>query len=257
MNLPTVKFVLCGLPRSGTTVVAGSLLTHPQVLFYGELLNDLEGVRRNEASRITLGAGWQIANQANQALRACGLGEDGYGYLSQFFALETNARALGFKLQLDQAAAGPNHTAWRYLEEHDELRIVRTRRENLLDVVCSYVRARITRRWHTPAGAVDSPRFVLPPHECEPLFERFDAAARVIEGFEQTHRVLDVDYADIETAFAETMARVFSFLDLDTTAPAEPRLKKIAQGTPATEIANYAELAQHFADTRFARHFVY
>lgn len=252
------RFVLCGMPRSGTTVVGGALHAHPNVLFYGELFNDVAGVRRNEAARVTLGAGWQVATAPDErALRPCGFEESGYRYLEDFYAAASDSGAVGFKLLWDQAAAGANADAWRYLVEQPELRVIRIRRDNVLDIVCSYVRARLTRRWHSTGGVAANPRFVLPPHECAPLFERFSRLPPLHDRLVAEHPVLDVDYADIEHAFAGTMTRIFAFLEVDAQPSVQPRLEKIARYSPAEAIANYAELKRHFADSPYARHFIY
>ncbi len=252
-----VNFILSGCARSGTTVIGGSLITHPEVRFYGELFNDVIGVRKNEAARLTLGAGWKIANAPTQPVRPCEQNESGRAYIEEFYAVERPAKAVGFKLLYDQALNGPNSDVWRYISDRSEIKIVRTQRENLLEIVCSYVRARITRRWHSPENIEKSPRFVLPPHECKSLFQRFEKTPSAFEDIEQTHRILDVEYTDISENFTTTMVRVFSFLGVDHAIEAKPHLRKIARLRPNEEIVNYPELQDHFQGTPYGRYFIF
>ena len=138
------KFIILGLPRSGTTVVGGSVITHPEVLFYGELFNNMMDVRANEAARITLGAGWKLETAMGWGIQACSDQQSTHQYLDNFFARAVPFKAIGFKFLYDQAVAGPNRDAWDYIAQHPEIKIVRTQREELLEIVCSYVRARMT-----------------------------------------------------------------------------------------------------------------
>ncbi len=252
-----VRFIITGLPRSGTTVICGSLITHPEISFYGELFNDMMGVRRNEAARLTLGAGWKIGNVSSHLLRPCEEQESGYQYLDKFYSLDISVKAVGFKILYDQALKGPNSEVWRYIADHPEIRIIRTQRENLLEIVCSYVRARITRRWHIFEESIKSPRFILPAHECESLFQRFTQTPEAFGKIEKTHQVLDIEYTDIGTNFTGIMAGVFSFLEVNHEIKTKPLLNKIARLSPNDEIVNYQELRDHFQNTPYSQFFIY
>ena len=239
-------------------MISVSLSNHPEILFYGELLNNELIVRSNESARITLGAGWRINNRPDQPLRPCALQESGYAYLNNFFSRkQQGVNALGFKLLYDQALNGPNNDAWRYIQEHNEIRIIRTRRQNLLEIICSYVRANVTRRWHVANEPTKDHRFIVPPNECEILFKRFSHRPRELENVEKTHAVINVDYEEIETGFPGVMARLYSFLQVDNRIEARPELRKIARLLPNQELANYDQLRNHFRNTEYGRYFIY
>ena len=76
------KFILVGFPRTGTTVLAGSIITHPEVLFYGELFNNTPEVRHAEAQRITLGAGWKFETALDWGISACSYTGSTHEYLA-------------------------------------------------------------------------------------------------------------------------------------------------------------------------------
>ncbi len=251
------KFILTGLPRSGTTVLSVSLASHPDILFYGELLNNELQVRKNESARITLGAGWQISNTPNNALRPCSPQESGYQYVNNFFSLRQPLGALGFKLLYDQALQGPNKDAWDYIEQNSNIKIIQTVRQNLLEIICSYVRANITKRWHVSNEKINNPRFVLPANECEILFKRFSHRPKALNNIYETHDVLDIEYSEIEKDFVDVMRKIFSFLEVDKKIEAKPQLSKIAALRPNEEIANYDELHEYFRNTEYGQYFTF
>lgn len=251
----TERFVLCGFPRTGTTVVAGSIVQHPELLFYGEIFNNMGQVRQMEARRITMGAGWKFERPLDFGVDACALNCSARSYLDAFFERQGPHKAVGFKLMLDQVREGPNSDIWPWLADNSDVRIIRTRRDNLLESVCSYVRASMTRRWHSEASG-DQPkhRFVVPPADVEALFKRFEDLAPEWQSIEQTHQILDLDYQRISSDFSGCMDDVHAFLGVSP-RKVEPRLKKIASMTPKQELANYDDLKATFADSHYGRYF--
>lgn len=252
------KFIITGIPRSGTTVISCSVVTHPEILFYGELFNSMMGVRTTEASRTTLGAGWKFERPLNRGIPACSDRISAQDYLKDFFSRDIPYNAVGFKILYDQAIEGPNSDTWEYVANDPEIKIIRTRRTDLLEVVCSYVRAKITRRWHIAGDqSLESPRFIVPPAEFENLIKKLEAVPEPALRFDKTHDVLDIGYDQISMDFQDSMTRIFSFLGVDSNITVEPKLKKIARMKPYEELANYQDLKRHFSNTPRSKYFVY
>jgi len=252
-----IKFIILGIPRSGTTVVSGSIITHPELLFYGELFNSMMEVRASEAARITLGAGWKFETAMGWGLQACSDQQGTYQYLDNFFARKVPFTAVGFKLLYDQAIEGPNRDVWDYIAQHPEIKIIRTHREELLEIVCSYVRARMTRRWHMSGTVERGSKFVVPPHEFQALMERFSSIPEAARTLDETHEILDLEYSDISASFQDCLSRIYAYLDVDVNVVATPKLSKIARMKPDEELANYQELKQYFKGTKYSEHFPY
>ncbi|MDF1821870.1 MAG: sulfotransferase [Alcanivoracaceae bacterium] len=249
------RFVFTGFPRTGTTVVAGSIISHPEILFYGEVLNNQPEVRQGEARRETLSAGWRISQAPDHPLSPCSLYGSGRAYLEQLYGQAVPHKAIGFKLMHDQAISGPNSDAWDYLLENTDIKLIRTTRQNPLEILCSFVRASLTRHWHNTGQDVPQHRFVVPPDQAEALLTRFLTMPAQLEQMEKSHAMLELDYGRICSDFSGCMRDVFDFLGVSPMEVDGPRLKKIAQIPPEQELANYSELAAHFRDTRFGQYF--
>jgi len=251
------KFILLGFPRTGSTVIAGSIINHPEALFYGELFNHHPGVRRNESERQTLGAGWKFEPALDWGIEPCPATEGTHDYLNNFFSRKVPFKSMGFKLMLDQVVTGPNSDVWEYIALHSEIKIIRTSRDNLVESICSFVRASMTKRWHIEQGSLKGHRFVIPPHEFLTLFKRFENPPLPIREIDKTHSILDLDYEDISNEFSKCMASVYSFLDIKILEESKPRLKKIASMKPNEELVNYAELKKYFENTPYSKYFIY
>lgn len=251
------KFILTGFPRTGTTVVSGSLITHPETLFYGELFNNTPEVRDTEAKRITLGGGWKFDEAMDWGISPCSYTESAHSYLDELFSRDVPFKAVGFKILNDQVTDGLNSDAWSYIADHPEIKVIRTVRPNMIEIICSYVRASMTQRWHTTGEELPSHRFVVPPHEVEALVARFSKLPVGMENVDETHQVLEVAYDRISSDFQGCMSDIFKFLDLAPGELAPPRLKKIASLKPNEELANYDELKKHFQNTEYSQYFIY
>lgn len=249
------RFVFTGFPRTGTTVVAGSIITHPDVLLYGEVFNNQPEVRVGEARRETMSAAWRPEGKSGYPLAPCALTGSGRAYLEQLYGQDVPYQAVGFKLMHDQAISGPNSDAWDFLLENPDIKVIRTSRANPLEILCSFVRASMTRHWHNTGQQVKQHRFVVPPQQAEILLKRFVTMPPQLIEMESSHPMLELDYQRICDDFSGCMADVFEFIGVAPMESVAPRLKKIAQLKPHEELANFAELAAHFRDTEYGHYF--
>lgn len=251
------RFILTGFPRTGTTVISGSIISHPEVLFYGEIFNNTPEVRHAEAQRITLGAGWKLETALDWGISACSYTVSTHKYLDELFKREAPFKAIGFKIMYDQVIEGPNSDVWDYIASDPEIKIIRTKRENLIEIICSYVRASMTRRWHTTGEHLPNHKYVVPPHEFLALLQKLEKIPMSMQEIDRTHQVLELDYSLISNDFQGCMSNIFSFLDLTSREVSPPRLKKIAQMKPNEELVNYEELKQFFQNTQYSKYFIF
>jgi len=253
-----INFVLLGPQRSGTTIVSLALIGHSDILFYGELFNHEMNKRISIAAREILGSGVKIPSElSNYGIKACGAKENGYAYLNRFYSLDVPFSAIGYKMLYTNAIRGlPNRSAWDYIVEHTEIKIIHLQRENLLEIVCSIARANINNLWHT-YQAVETNRFSLAPVECLTYFKSIHRIPMRARGLLKTHQVLDLEYNQVDSDFQGSMSRIFAFLDVDTEMKTSKKLAKISQLQPNEEIINYQELKEYFHGTQFGKYFIY
>lgn len=253
-----MKFIVTGMPRTGTTVVCGSLLTHPELLCYGELFHDNPGIRQSEAQRTTMGAGWKFDKSLGWGVDAPDINQPAQPYLEKFFSANVPAKAVGFKVLFHQVTQGPNCDVWEFIANDPEIRIIRMKRENLLEIICSYVRASMTRTWHNTGGITSKPnRYIIPADQCEVLFRKFTAVPEAMRNVETTHKVFHVEYTNICHDFQSVMNGIEEFLEVSKRDNVRPYLQKIAMLRPDEELANYQELKRHFSKSQYAEHFLF
>lgn len=124
------RFLVVGLPRSGTTYLASLLDEHPDVLCSGEQFNPHSIVHADHADPDPR-AVWA---RDHMPLR----------YMDSFFARaeETGVARAGFKFMI-----GHNVRVLRHLSDYPDLRIIYVWRDNKLAQVSSYLKALQNQQW--------------------------------------------------------------------------------------------------------------
>lgn len=246
-----VQFVLLGHPRSGSNLLANTLAGHPQVRMLNEVLHRDAEVRRRSWEGINPAAWVRPRGSAYQD------GEDGAAFLrDRVFGAPyvRRTRACGFKLFYDNAYFDQSvETAWDYLASRS-IRVINLHRRNLLDVVVSFAVAERTNRWFHGAGWFQRrpevvPAFRLEPEYCKEFFDRVTLERARAEVFFAGHPMLRLTYEDdLVTDFKATMLRVCDFLEIKR-LNLKPALLKQQQVGPETQIENFSELREHFANS--------
>lgn len=132
------KFIILSGFRSGSTVVGLSLLSHPEVHYFGELFNPSLNRRIEESSHKTCGRNLRI--KSPYQFRHCNINDAGYEYLSDFYSQDVPFKSIGFKLMNHHLPLGTQDDVWDYITEHTEIKIIYIQRKNMLEKVCSAAR---------------------------------------------------------------------------------------------------------------------
>ncbi len=205
----TARFVIIGLPRSGTTYLMTLLNSHPDVICHGELYNPYAVISsggRDESHDEVLGRD-----------------KDPVAFLDGVFARGQGKRgvaALGFKFML-----GQNLAVLRAILDDPEIRIIYVKRWNKLAQVASWLAALKSMEWARPkarkAGAAAKVR--ANPRKISQHWHEFDTQEMMfealLEGRPQAR--LDLEYRELfEPGIA---ARLCDFLGVrardDLTSP--------------------------------------
>lgn len=245
----SIKFVIVGAPRTGSTLLVKTLNTLDGVRCHGELLG-LDTVRGYEDGFDMASASKQARDDRGRRLLQERNG-DPVGFIAR--ALASNEAAVGFKA-LYSSFLDPR---WRAvvtsLLYYPEIKFVHLRRHNSLRRFVSEQILLAGGPIHSGVGGrsevelqvrVDVDAFLQRDAELNAQAESLDALL-------PRERVLDISYEELSADIAATVKRVTDFLGLATTlADIRPALKKVGSADLSDTVSNYQELLDHPATRR-------
>lgn len=142
-------FVLLTTARSGSNWLLTLLNQHPNVAAFFEVLHN------NPEERSPV-----MDTATGKRTRRCSAEEDGATFLAEAvydYPYSRRVRCAGIKLFYSHALEGPTASAWDYLRNLPDLRVVHLEREGLLESFVSRQRALRTRTWVVDKGTDDVP----------------------------------------------------------------------------------------------------
>lgn len=240
-------FVVVGHPRSGSTLLIQSLRKNNTIRMYGEILS-------HELS--------ERARTLRRDERPYREGDCAYSYLRDVIFRKRDSddlKAVGCKIFFNQINSTPGRrTAWRYLAEKSELRIVHLSRRDLFASWVSYELAERTGQWarapHEPPPPPPPP-FRVDPAACLGFFEEVREGQETLRSMIAAERVITVVYEDDLCGSVKCCVRSLSNqLDAGNFKPPVP-LGRQRRLMPWQQVANYAELRERFRDTPYESFF--
>ena len=223
-RIPDVRFAIVGNPRTGSSHLVSLLDSHPDVACWNyEIFEVGEAFDQS------------IYDDPRDFLREC--------------VFRVNARAVGFKLLWN--AMKRTVAIWDVLRDLD-IWLVHTYRANVLDSFISLQLATINEAFTSHYGDYTTTQFVVDYDECLEWFEAAEKRDAEIRrrSFDEGIRRLEIEYKEL----CETQDRVLDFLGVPR-HPLTSRLTKQRQGSQRDSIANYAEIKERFAGSRWSMHF--
>jgi hypothetical protein len=221
---PTVRFAIVGNPRTGSSHLVSLLDSHPDVACWDDEIFDI-----------------------GEAFDKSGLAEPRDFLVHKVFNVD--ALAVGFKLLWDAMERTPN--VWLLLKTLG-VKLVHTRRKNLLDSFISYRLATINKAFTCWYGEYKVTTFGADPQDCLDWFEMAERCDEVIRCQAQTASIprLEVEYKEL----CDGQDRILEFLDASPLRLTS-RLKKQRKGTQSDAITNYKELKLYFENSKWITHF--
>ena len=245
-------FVLVGMPRSGSTLLAAGLAEHPAVRVFGELFHP------DHEQRATVHA---LPADGEESVFFDPERDDAIAFLRRnvFQEREGPLAAVGFKLFGDHVMGpGSDRLFFRLRDEIPDLRVLHIFRPNYLEMLVSLETALLTEEWVVfgPDATPAAPpvRVRLDPELAQAFFARIETVDRFLADHfagPAYHRVV---YDDLDVSFGPTMARVFAFLGLPPRDVA-PTTVKQRNATLRERIENFDEFAAALWNTRWGRFF--
>lgn len=248
-----IKFVVFGIQRTGTTLVASLLQSHPDIFSLGELFDDKEKISKRgiQTYKLHLKNFFPYINYSSGQSR-----EIIYQYLDEIFFKE-DFDAVGFKLMLNQAKLFP--PVLYYLKEN-KFKIICVFRENLLKTCISRLRAR-------RSGIYDSTQQIYDKTKClefkmnipvEALLKELKSVTN--QDREQKKIVPNLDlefttvtYEKLLESRREEMKKLLTFLGINTkNIELKTPLEKVSPSKLKNSVENYEEIVQAIRNTPYA-----
>ncbi len=237
------QFVIVGLSRSGSNLLAAMLDSHPGIICHHELFNTGE-IHRSLRYK---GTGLSFGSVSERDA-------DPWAFAARVYGHTDGARAVGFKLLSRQ-----NTPLLLSLLRDRGVRKIILRRRQWLEQFVSQRLAEHTNVWSSmprdgtvpvPAGPpprvhVDTPELLRFIRKREVFYRMVALATR-----HPQQPVLWTAYEDLGNP--EAMTRLLEFLGVDPSADLQVRTRKQATTSLAERIENYAELQRNLHGTRHA-----
>lgn len=247
MNQEYTKFIILTSQRSGSTYFTHLIGSHPNVIAYGESLNEY-------------GIGWGKQKSGIQAqkrkqgfwLPIRNLSPRLFLNLAIFHAYPSNIHAVGFKLMYSQILFFPQ--VIQYLKQ-ENVRIIHLKRYNLLEMYVSLKRSEVSDTWHT-TNAIEAPdvRLYLDPNKCHEYFVRIHSLQQKYNSIVPYRNMLSLSYEDLMENKTKLLNDVQEFLNLRN-ALLSSRFQKMNRLSLEDCVINYTELKHAFQRTQWKSFF--
>lgn len=269
--------VLCGI-RTGSTMLASFLRSHPNALMFSELFHP-------DRSRVSFGVeGFRHKAQDPEIIRLRNTDPVRFLQKEVFQAYPANVEAVGFKLMYDQARAeemwwdDPRYAdwwdgaaegrtdwheadsdLWAHLRSRTDVKIIHLVRENFLRQKVSARMAAATETWNatSPSGdtnTTERPQVEIDPDTCKRDFAAVERMRREAEQEFGNHALLRSSYEKIVDNPREELRRIQRFLGLDV-EPLQTETRKQEKRPLDKVISNYSELREALENTRWIQFF--
>lgn len=257
------RFVLLGYPRCGSTLLAHALGAHTQIRMFLELFHP-DAAKRAKFFRTDQPTVRNYEELKEPTRRFYQPGEDAGDFLREAVYYEranNGTTAVGFKLFYGHGRKAPSERKlWDYLANESEILVVHLTRKNLFHQLVSRERVRRTNEWVKYKSNNSAPPqvchpFTLEPAYCIEYFERIIAHREWIGNTLPNNPFIEIEYEDLSgPALNLTFTRILSFLGLKQEPP-KILTEKTGVLLPESQVRNYSELKQFFANTRFDEFF--
>jgi LPS sulfotransferase NodH len=249
MGIPVTeptRFVICGVQRTGTTLLVGILDQHQDIVCVAEPFQNRNDHLRYSVPRYRL---YVRHSAVRRALDFLVRGVLVSSYLDLVYS-SLYAEAVGFKLMLDQMKRYP--TVLRYLKRH-RFRIVHIVRENPLRTHISRLRARKTQVYVSAVPVKGTTVRV----DVDSLLK--DLATLAHDNAVLTNLLLEQELELFSTSYERLsgegrqaeLQRILSFLGVDPTTKLKPRSVKLTPNDLAQVVKNYDEMADALKHTAY------
>lgn len=236
-----LKFIIVGMPRTGSTLVQTTLAQHPHIATFGELFHWVQ-TEREGAHAIQTESGKRFFDPER---------EDPISFLQDavWSRTDLDAQAVGFKLFDEYVLADNTRDLFEQLKAAwPDLSVIYIDRRKVLDVLVSRRMAEATGEWVRPVeqpGVTAQPMLNIPVEEARKFFDAHAKMKVRLDQWTEDARCLRVEYEELSGNFAKVSKDMFEFLQVDP-IDVRPAITKQASRPPWEVIENWGEFVEHF-----------
>ena len=246
------KFLVAGMPRSGSTLVATTLAQHMNITIHGELFHPVSSERAGSHS-IKIDEGKYRFFDPNVECSTNFLRNEVWNRDS------TEKDAIGFKLFGEYIALNENEELFtNIIDNFPEIKMIVIWRKNLLDCLISRKVAELSGDWIKYSSDFSHnkiiPKFIIDKKSALEFFYSYNQVNLFLGMISKKISSFVLDYDDFVANFYVKSAEMFDFLGLKP-APVSMALKKQALLRQSDYIENWNDLKSEMEGTPFFFHF--
>lgn len=235
------KFIILGMPRSGSNFLASSLRSRKNIIAYGELFNEKSRERRDIL--------WDTPGYGSTEKALILRDADPIAFLESmvFKKVPTYVEALGFKLFYHHADDNWQ-CVWPYLQRQ-ELKVLHLKRRNYLEVLLSISIAMRTKQFLSRNIKNSQQQTIaLDYDECLHWFEMTKAWETKFDNYFNDNLILYYD--DLVKNYERNMQNIQDYLNVRVGEACSP-LKKQARLALDKAIVNFDQLKERFTGSEW------
>ena len=242
------RYIILGMGRTGSNLLATSLQSQSNVIAFGELFNNAHHERIS-----WMYPGYKTSGAALE-LRA----RDPRAFIDTmvYGRMPKRVSAVGFKLFYYHAREPNWACIWPHLGDMEGLKVIHLKRQNLLRTYLSMSYALQDRQWiaRSDRGVTRKEAIELVYEDVLKGFRKIRAWENEGDRFFSGQPVLEVFYEGLVGRYDEEMSRIQDFLGVPrSSAHANTRKQSIQRLSES--IANYEELKARFQGSEWAAFF--
>lgn len=238
--------------RTGSSLLETSLLSHPDIQSHGEVYDPNRiGALRGRYSDMVLD---EEVNAKLTAFRD----QNQTAFLYKYVFDAQGKATVGLKLKHEELMLPKFAETREAIRRDTDIKIIHLSRENLFQrFVSLWIANNVTKTTeiHSDADRPDIPRITIPIKECHVDFDRTSARYAFFQKMFADHEIVNVSYEQLAgSQRPDVLAKIQTFLGV---SPQElsSRLKKVVTKDMRSIVANYDDLASHFAGTPYSHFF--
>lgn len=242
--MKTPQFVIMTYPRTGSTLVCGSLARHPQVTEGMEIFNENHTHQHNRHEAWRIQKFKELYGSTQEDMKMMGpYGQpvlDSYRFDFVPFFREVTKEFNGFKLCYHQLRA--DSEVWDFYINEVPVKIIYMQRD-FLEACVSFQLAVRTGVWQrfNPDDDVQERSIYISPDDLQRFYRRFCSFEPAYQRRLESLDSIVVNYQELVDDWSGTMRRVQEFIGLEPRDLPQCIYKKATKSTPEL-IRNYDEL---------------